>query len=73
MRVLPDESVVVLAPEVKVKVFEAALLEANSVHEDVAELNAFTFKEVSVPTISPAVYPNVALLQVEPAVRFPVV
>ena len=71
--VFPVDIVVVLAPEVNVSVLEAALLEANSVQADGPELNAFTFKEVSVPTISPAVYPNVALLQVEPAVRFPVV
>lgn len=71
--VFPVDIVVVLAPEVNVSVLEAALLEANSVQADAPELNAFTFKEVSVPTISPAVYPNVALLQVEPAVRFPVV
>ncbi len=71
--VFPVDIVVVLAPEVNVSVLEAELLEANSVQADVPELNAFTFKEVSVPTISPAVYPNVALLQVEPAVRFPVV
>ena len=71
--VLPVKTVVVLAPEVKVSVLDAALLVANSVQVDVAELNTFAFSKVSVPTMSADVYVNVVLLQAEPAVRFAVV
>ena len=53
--VLPVRTVVVLAPEVKVSTLDAALLLANSVHDEVPELNAFAFNRASVPTISAAV------------------
>ena len=70
---MPVRTVVVLAPEVKVSVLDAALLVANSVHAEVPALNAFAFNKASVPTMSADVYVNVVLLQAEPAVRFAVV
>ena len=66
-------TVVVLAPDVKASVLDAALLVENSVHVVVAALYTLAFKSVSVPTMSDAVYPNVVLLQLDPAVRFAVV